>query len=67
MDRAQHLSRECLWHHFTQQQLDPSASYKKKLALYSLYGHHGRDDGETEEHNVGGSEEEEKERVIGEK
>ena len=32
----------------TQQQLDPSASYKRKLAQYSLYRHHGRGDEETE-------------------
>ena len=27
-----------LWHHLTQQQLDPSASWKRKLVQYSLYG-----------------------------
>ena len=36
------------------QQLDPSASYKKKLAQYSLY--HGRGNKETVEDIVGGSE-----------
>ena len=43
-----------------QQQLDPSATYRRKLAQYSLYGHHGRGDKETEEDDVGRSEEEEK-------
>ena len=36
--------------------LDQSASYKRKLAQYSLYGHHGRGDEKTEEDIVGGSE-----------
>ena len=60
VDRARHLSQElcnALWHRLTQQ-LDPSASYIKKLAQYSLYGHNGKGDGETEEDVVGGSEEE---------
>ena len=43
-----------------QQQLDPYASSKKKLAQYSLYQHHGRGDKETEKDVVGGSEEEKK-------
>ena len=50
--RARDLSREpcnALWHHLTQQQLDPYASYKRKLAQYYLYGHHGRGDKESEE------------------
>ena len=61
VDRARHLSQmlNALWHHLTQQQLDPSASYKRKLAQYSLYGHHGRGDKETKEDVVGGSKEEE--------
>ena len=42
------------------QQLDPSASYKKKLAQYFLYGHHGRAVKETEEDIVEGSKEEKK-------
>ena len=41
-------------------ELDPSASYKKKLAQYSLYGHHGRGDEETKEGVVRGSWEEKK-------
>ena len=41
-------------------ELDPSASYKKKLAQYSLYGHNGRDNEETKEGVVGGSEKEKK-------
>ena len=52
------------WHHVTQQQLDPSASYTKKLAQHSLYGHYDRGDKETKEDVVGESEEEEKERVT---
>ena len=58
-DMARHLSlelRNALWHHPTQQQLNHSASYKRKLAQYSLYGHHGRGDEETEEDVVRGSE-----------
>ena len=50
--RARDLSRElrnALWHHLTQQQLDPCASYQRKLAQSSLYGRHGRGDEETEE------------------
>src|SRR4029434_5644758 len=31
----------CLVFHLTQQQLDPSASYKRKLAQYSLYTFEG--------------------------
>ena len=38
-----------LWHHLTPQQLDLSASYKRKLAQYSLYGHNSRGEEETEE------------------
>ena len=49
-----------LWHHLTQQQLDPCTSYKKKLVHFSLYVH-GRGDEETEEDVVGGRE---KERVT---
>ena len=55
VDKAQHLSQElrnALWHHLTQQ-LNPSVSFKKTLAQYSLYGHHGRGDEETEE-DIGG-------------
>ena len=62
VDRAQHLPRElhnALWHHLTQQ-LDPSSSYRKKLAQYFLHRHHGRGDEETEEDIVGGSKEEKK-------
>ena len=60
-NRPRDLSRKlhnALWHHLTQRQLDPSASYKRKLVQYSLYGHHGRGDEETEENVVRGSEEE---------
>ena len=46
--------RNALWHHLTQHQLDPAASYKRKLAQYFLYGHHGRGDEETKENIVGG-------------
>ena len=63
MVRVDHLSREqrnALWHHLTQQQLHPFATYKKKLAQYSLYGHYGRRDEETEEDLVRRSEEEKK-------
>ena len=63
VDRVRHLLQElynALWHHLTQQQLDPSASYKKKWVQSSLYGHHDRGDEETEEDVVGGSEEEKK-------
>ena len=38
----------------------PPASYKMKLAQDTLYGHNDRDDKETEESVVGGSEEEKK-------
>ena len=58
VDMAWHLSQElrnALWHHFTQ--LDPSASYKKQLVQYSLYGRFSEDE-ETEEDAVRGSEEE---------
>lgn len=54
VDRMRHLSQElcnALWHHLMQQQLD-----EKKLAQYSLYGPHGRDDKETKEDVVRGSE-----------
>ena len=51
--RVQEL-HSALWHHLTQQQLDPCASYKTKLEQYSMYGHHGRGDEETDEHIVGG-------------
>ena len=44
--------------------LGHSASCKKKLAQYSLYGHHGRSNEKTEEDLVRGSEKEEKERVT---
>ena len=57
--RARDLSWElcnALWHHLTQQQLDPSTSYKKKLLQYSLYGHHGRSNKETEEERKRGRE-----------
>ena len=60
-DRALHLSRElrnALWHHLTQQQLDPSASYERKLVQYSLYRHHGRGEEESADDVVGRSEEE---------
>ena len=53
-------TRNALWHHLTELQLDPSASYKKSLAQYSLCGQHGRGDGETGKDVVGGSEEEKK-------
>ena len=36
------------------QQLDPCASYKKKLVQYSLYGHLGRGAEGAEEDVVGG-------------
>ena len=55
VDRVRHLSQElhnALWHHLTQQQLDPSR--------LSLYGHHGAGDEDTKEDVVGGSEEEKK-------
>ena len=55
--RARDLSRElrnALWHHLTQQQLDPCATCKRKLVQDSLYGHHGRGDEETEDDVVGG-------------
>ena len=61
--RSRGLSRDlrnALWHHLTQQQLDPCTSYKRKLAQYSLYGHNGRGDEETEEDVVRGSKEEKK-------
>ena len=61
--RVRDLSRDlrnALWHHLTQQQLGPSASYEKKVAQYSLFGHLGRGDEETEEDIVGGSEREKK-------
>ena len=61
VDTARHLSQElcnALRHHVTQQQLDPSASYKKRLAYYFLYGHHGKGDEETVEDVVRTSEEE---------
>ena len=62
VDRARHVSRELCnpsWYHLIQQ-LDPSVSYKKKLAQYPLYGHHGRGDEETEKDIVRGSREEKK-------
>ena len=66
MDRARHLLRElrdALCNHLTQQ-LDPSASYKKTLAPYSLYGHHGKGDKETEERRCRRKQGRQKERVI---
>ena len=55
-----------LWHHLTQQQLDSCPSYKRRLAPYSLYGHHGRGDEEAEE-DVGEDRRRKRERVTEQK
>ena len=52
--------RNALWHYLTQQQLDPSASYKKKLSQYSLHDIMAEATKKTEEDIVRGSEEEKK-------